>query len=76
MFQDIRDDNESFGIGSIRFTSKNIKKIIEQMNVSKAPGPDGIYAKVIKECSDVFSVICHIIFVKSTREDVVPNQWK
>jgi hypothetical protein len=72
---DISTDT-SIGIGSIRFTEKDIFILINKLNVSKAPGPDGIHAKIIKECSVIFAHIFNIIFNKSIREGVVPHQWK
>ena len=36
------------GIGSIYFTQKDILLLIENLNCSKAAGPDGIHSKIIK----------------------------
>ena len=60
----------------IFFTSRDILKHIDSLNCSKAPGPDSIHSKIIKECSDVFSSIFYIIFNKSMKEGILPSQWK
>ena len=35
------------------------------LNMSKAAGPDGIHARVIIECIDIFSDIFYLLFSKS-----------
>ena len=44
--------------------------------MSKAPGPDGMHARVIKECKESFSIVFTLIFKKSLQEGVLPKQWK
>ncbi len=63
-------------IGSIYFSSSHVSKLIDKLRICKSAGPDGIHAKIIKECSTIFAVIFNIIFQKSLREGVLPYQWK
>ena len=42
-----------------------ILEAIDKLNVSKAPGPDGIHARIIKECKVTFSTVFRVIFTKS-----------
>ena len=74
--QGVIDNDNITGIGSICFGRKDVKGLIDNLNISKAPGPDGIHSKIIKECAEVFSHIFYIIFCKSIREGVLPGQWK
>ena len=53
-----------------------ILEAIDKLNVSKAPGPDGIHARIIKECKESFSTVFHVIFKKSLNEGLLPKQWK
>ena len=46
------------------------------LNVSKTAGPDGIHVKIIKEYLLIFAHISNIIFHKSLKEGVFPNQGK
>ena len=41
-----------------------ILEAIDKLNASKAPGPDGIHARIIKECKESFSTVFHVIFKK------------
>ena len=54
----------------------DILRNIEQMNMSKAAGPDDIHARVVIECRESFSDILYIIFCKSLSEGSLPIQWK
>ena len=58
------------------FNENHIKILIEELNICKAAGPDGIHAKVIKECSCIFPHIFNTIFHISLREGKIPQQWK
>ena len=49
---------------------------IDKLNVSKAPGPDGIHTSIIKECKESFLTVFHVILKKSLNEGLLPKQWK
>ena len=53
-----------------------IVEAIDKLHVSKAPGPDGIHVRIIKECKESFSTVFHVIFKKSLNEGLLPKQWK
>ena len=44
--------------------------------VQKAPGPDGLTARVIKECSNEISPILALIFNESLARGDVPDEWR
>ena len=53
-----------------------ILETIGKLNVSKAPGPDGIHARIIKVCKESFLTVFHVIFKKSLNKGLLPKQWK
>ncbi len=72
----IHNTENSGTIESFIITQKLISDTIDKLKVSKAPGPDGIHARVIKECKESISFIFSIIFEKSLLEGTLPRQWK
>ena len=59
---DVINNDIGICIGSFYFNENHIKILIEKLNICKAAGPDGIHAKVIKDCSWFFSHIFNTIF--------------
>ena len=51
-----------------------ILEAIDKLNVSTAPGPDGIHARIIKECKESFSIVFQFIFKKNLNEGLLPKQ--
>ena len=47
-----------------------------RLNVLKAPGPDGMNARVLKECSNEISPIFAIMFKESLAQGDVPDDWQ
>ena len=60
----------------INFTSEMVKKKILNVRKASAPGPDNVTPRLLHETVDVISVPLAIIFSKSFREGVVPDDWK
>ena len=54
---------------------KNLQKLLK-LNPYKAPGPDGMHPRVLKETADVISAPLAQIFTKSIKEGTVPDDWK
>ena len=63
-------------INNIEINQAKVEKLINKLQESKAAGPDGLHAKILKECSDSTSVALNIIFNKSLSEGVLPREWK
>ena len=40
-------------VEDVTITRQRIKKRLEELKVNKTPGPDGISALILKECSEV-----------------------
>ena len=58
------------------FSIKNISKAIDNLNIHKSAGPDGIQPLIIKRCSHVFAQVLSNIFKKSFYSGIVPETWK
>jgi len=53
-----------------------VRKKLERLNPSSAPGPDKVYPRFLKECAGELSVPLAIIYEKSLNECKVPDDWK
>ena len=64
--QDIFTMSSPFAtIDDIQITRAGIKRMLDQIKIHKAPGPDGITPRVMKELSEPVASILTIIFKKS-----------
>ena len=52
-------------MGEIPVDPKGVAKLLDGLNVHKAPGPDGLNARVLKECSTQISPIIALIYNES-----------
>ena len=52
-------------MGEITVDPKGVAKLLDGLNVHKAPGPDGLKARVLKECSTQILPILALIYNKS-----------
>ena len=57
-------------------TEERVMKKLENLNVSKAPGPDGISPRLLKECKHELVTPLTQIFKKSLSEGKVIDVWK
>ena len=61
---------------SVTFLQDKVKEKIDKLKASSAAGPDKFYPRTLKEISDF---ICHpltIIFTRSLKEGIVPEDWR
>ena len=63
-------------MGDITVDPKGVAKLLDGLNVHKAPGQDGLNARVLKECSNEISPILALIFDKSLAQGDVPDEWR
>ena len=61
---------------SIYITPKMVKKVITNVDSSKASGPDCIPVLVLKNCEPELSYILAKLFNKCLKESCFPNCWK
>ena len=60
----------------IDFCPSKIRNILENTISSKAPGPDGIYGVVLKNCSNSLAEPLSIIFKLVYNTGILPSQWR
>ena len=53
-----------------------VNKILKNIHIDKATGPDGINNRILKTCSDQLSIPLAIIFNKCIQTETFPTQWK
>ena len=63
-------------MGDITVDPKGVAKLLDGLNILKAPGPDGLNARVLKECSNEISPILALIFNESLARGDVPDEWR
>ena len=62
-------------MGDITVDPKGVAKLLDGLNIHKAPGPDGLNARVLIECSNEISPILALIFNESLARRDVPDEW-
>ena len=63
-------------MGEITVDPKGVAKLLDGLNVHKAPDPDGLNARVLKECSTQISPILALIYNESLAQGNVPDDWR
>ena len=63
-------------MGDITVDPKGVTKLLDGLNVHKASGPDGLNARVLKECSNEISPILALIYNESLARGEVPDEWR
>lgn len=63
-------------INNIKIRARIVKHKLLHLKCSKATGPDGISARVLRECADVLSKPLTSLFSLSLRKGIVPSEWK
>ena len=60
----------------IKFTIDGVSKLLKNLEPSKAPGPDGMTPRVLKELADEIAPSLTHIFQRSYESGQVPSCWK
>ena len=63
-------------ISDVVITVDTIKSALANLDGNSAMGPDGLHPYFLKSCSSELAHPLSIIFNRSLREGVVPEQWK
>ena len=63
-------------LDDIVFSKEDVKNMLDNLNVNKAPGPDGIGPLILKTASSALAYPLSIIFNLSMRNSAVPTDWK
>ena len=60
----------------IEVTSEEVRKLLQDLNVNKATGPDGIPPRILSLAATELSIPIAILFQKSISTGSLPNEWK
>ena len=63
-------------ISTIRFWPKVVLKKLRNLDTSKATGPDGISATVLKNCAPELAPVLSKLFQISLNSKSMPSEWK
>jgi len=61
---------------SLDISTAGISKLLCDLDANKAPGPDNIHPRILKQLHLVLAPTLQVIFEKSYREGVVPEDWR
>ena len=63
-------------LNDVVVTEEDVRKKLSKLNPSKSSGPDGLHPRVLKEVADEIVTPLTLIFNKTLREGVIPEEWK
>ena len=63
-------------INKLTFTKNGIVKLLKELDPEKASGPDGVSARLLKECADEVANTLVLLFTASMHQGRIPNEWK
>ena len=63
-------------ITDIKISADGGLKLLNDLNIHKAMGPDGLHPKVLKQLAPTIAPILQLIFQKSVEAGQVPLDWK
>ena len=63
-------------LNDIIITEQDIYKTLSKLNTSKAPGPDCIHPRILKELASELAFPFHALFQKTLKEGKLPDKWK
>ena len=63
-------------MGEITVDPKGVLKLLNCRKIHKAPGPDGLSARVLKERSSEIAPILAFIYNESLAQGNVPDDWR
>ena len=63
-------------MGEITVDPKGVLKLLNGLKVHRAPGPDDLSARVLKECSSDIAFILAYIYNESLAQGNLPDDWR
>ena len=76
IFLPVSPSRTNLKLHNISVTSKMVRKVVMDLDLSKASGPDCIPVVVLKNCKPELSYILTKLFNKCLKESCFPNCWK
>ena len=63
-------------MGEITVDPNGVLKLLNNLHIHQASGPDVLSARVLKECSSEISPMLAFIYNESLAQDTLPNDWR
>ena len=63
-------------MGEITVDPNGVLKLLNNLKIHKEPGPDGLSARVLKECSSEIAPILALIYNETLAQGTVPDDWR
>ena len=60
----------------IIITENGINKLLQNINIHKASGPDNIHGRILKECTTQIAPILTTLFSLSFKTGKIPDDWR
>ena len=70
------DQEYSSPLTDITITPEEVKKMLDNLNPNKSPGPDGIHPRVVRELSSELAKPLRGIFQLTLETGQLPTEWK
>ena len=67
---------QSQGLSSFHVPPGRVAQLLRELSPHKACGPDGLSARILRECAEEFAIPLDIICRLSVRSGVFPSTWK
>ena len=58
-----------------KLTSNGIEKLLKGLNAHKAPGPDALSPRLLKELSSEIAPLLQLVYQKSLDTSCIPEDW-
>ena len=71
-----KDTSPFTPMGEITVDPNGILKLLNNLKIHKASGPDGLSTRVLKECSFKIAPILALIYNESLAQATVPDDWR
>jgi hypothetical protein len=62
--------------GALQFTSDEVESVLQDLDVNKGSGPDGIPLIILKNCASAFPKPLSLFFNRSMATSFFPDKWK
>ena len=63
-------------ICNLSVSPDQMEKALNNLNISKSPGPDKLHPRILKELSGELAYPLALLFNKTTQEGKLPSAWK
>ena len=63
-------------MGEITVDPYGVLELLNNLKIHKAPGPDGLSARALKECSSEIAPILALIYNETLAQGTVPDDWR